>query len=361
MTIRTRLIVGLFVVLVPVASRISFAQTQASSAILTAPLAASASTAVPALIPYSGVALDRDGRALSGETGITFLFYKDQTGGEPLFTETQSVVPDATGHYAVRIGASVSNGIPLSLFGTGETRWLEVQIAGEAIQPRTLLTSVPYALKSADAATLGGLPASAFVLAGSPSQLSAASAALPAVTGTAVTTTGGQNSTVAVFNGPSSIVTPQSGILYTNLTSGGLGIGRGPAAALDVLGQTIFRGGAIFSRSGEATTSAGKPSFQFQFQSSVWNSNNGGTLIPNFTLQSEPTSNNTATTGATLNFLYYSGVGAAPAETGLFVNPTGIIHFAPGQTFPGGVVTGAEHLRMHRDGRRLRQRWHDFR
>ena len=164
-------------------------------------------------------------------------------------------------------------------------------------------------------------------------------AATPAVTTTDVTTTGGQTSTLAAFTGATSIGNPTNSQLYTNLTSGGLGIGRGPAAALDVLGQTIFRGGAVFSRSGEATTTAGKPSFQFQFQSSVWNSHNNGTLIPNFTMQSEPTGNNTTTTGATLNFLYYSGIGSAPAETGLYINPTGVIHFAPAQTFP--ITTGA--------------------
>ena len=41
-----------------------------------------------------------------------------------------------------------------------------MNLPGEVEQPRVLLVSVPYALKAADADTLGGLPASAFVLAG---------------------------------------------------------------------------------------------------------------------------------------------------------------------------------------------------
>jgi hypothetical protein len=41
-----------------------------------------------------------------------------------------------------------------------------VRINGGEEQPRVLLLSVPYALKAADAQTLGGLPASAFLLAG---------------------------------------------------------------------------------------------------------------------------------------------------------------------------------------------------
>src|SRR5262249_35155816 len=50
---------------------------------------------------------------------------------------------------------------------SGEPRWLGVlaQIPGEPEQPRVLLVSVPYALKAADADTIGGKPASAFVLA----------------------------------------------------------------------------------------------------------------------------------------------------------------------------------------------------
>jgi trimeric autotransporter adhesin len=54
---------------------------------------------------------------------------------------------------------------------------------GELEQPRTSLTSVPYALRASDAETLGGLPASAFlrdpsVASSSPAATAAASANL---------------------------------------------------------------------------------------------------------------------------------------------------------------------------------------
>jgi hypothetical protein len=126
------------------------------------PIAATAPTSVPALVPYSGAAIGANGKPLTGDVAATFLIYKDEQGGEPLFTEAQTVNLDPVGHYKAQLGASLSNGIPISLFASGEARWLEVQIAGEAPQPRVLLVSVPYALKAADAATLGGLPASAF-------------------------------------------------------------------------------------------------------------------------------------------------------------------------------------------------------
>ena len=51
------------------------------------------------------------------------------------------------------------------LFNSGEARWLGVQVDRQAEQPRVLLVSAPYALKAADAETIGGLPPSAFVLA----------------------------------------------------------------------------------------------------------------------------------------------------------------------------------------------------
>ena len=149
------------------------------------------------------------------------LIYKDQTGGEPLFTESQIVSLDPTGHYKVQLGAANPNGLPSDLFATGEARWLEVQIAGQPAEPRTLLASVPYALKAADAATLGGLPASAFALAGSNT---AVANVLPGGDSpdavTTVTTTGGTANKVAKFSGANTIV---NSILYDNGTEVGIG------------------------------------------------------------------------------------------------------------------------------------------
>jgi len=55
--------------------------------------------------------------------------------------------------------------MPLDLFTSGQSLWLGVQpqTTGAPEQSRVLLVSAPYALKAADAETLGGKPASAFV------------------------------------------------------------------------------------------------------------------------------------------------------------------------------------------------------
>lgn len=128
----------------------------------TAPAVAAEPNVVPNLINYSGVLKDASGRTLTSITGVTFLLYRAEQGGAPLWLETQSVTPDKSGRYTVQLGTA--NSIPAGLFVNGEARWLALQIGNEAEQPRTLLVAVPYAMKAADAQTLGGLPASAFAV-----------------------------------------------------------------------------------------------------------------------------------------------------------------------------------------------------
>jgi len=120
---------------------------------------------VPRLVNFNGVATDLNGKPLSGIVGITFSIYKDQDGGAPMWIETQSLTLRAAGRYTVTLGATKSDGIPVELFASGEARWVGVQVEGQAEQPRVLLVSVPYAMKAGDAATVGGLPPSAFMLA----------------------------------------------------------------------------------------------------------------------------------------------------------------------------------------------------
>jgi len=72
---------------------------------------------------------------------------------------------DESGRYTVMLGATTNAGLPAEAFTSGQARWLGVQPEGQPEQPRVLLLSVPYALKAADAETIGGLPPSAFMLA----------------------------------------------------------------------------------------------------------------------------------------------------------------------------------------------------
>jgi hypothetical protein len=171
------------------------AQTPAAanqSAASPAPSAAAAE--VPRLIKFSGTLLDALDRPMAGPVGVTFALYKEQERGAALWMETQNVTPDARGVYTVLLGANSANGVPAELFASGEARWLEVQVERQAEQPRVLLVSVPYALKAADAETLGGKPLSSFVLA-SPSSGGGA------VVGTVVSPAGGGSIGAATIGG----------------------------------------------------------------------------------------------------------------------------------------------------------------
>ena len=121
------------------------------------------------LVKFNGVARDQRGQPLVEPVGITFAVYQDQEGGAPLWLETQNVQLDPQGNYSVLLGATTGEGVPLDLFASNEARWLGVRvlIPGAEEQPRLLFVSVPYAVKAVDADTLGGKPASAFLLADS--------------------------------------------------------------------------------------------------------------------------------------------------------------------------------------------------
>src|SRR5215471_9982056 len=144
-----------------------------------------AAPTIPKLIRFSGVARDLDGKPLSGVIGISFSLYAEQTGGAALWMEIQNVQADASGHYSVLLGSTKPEGLPAEIFNSEQARWIGVQVEQQAEQPRTLLVSAPYALKAADAETLGGLPASAFVLA-APANSNAATTT-PVVPDTTVT------------------------------------------------------------------------------------------------------------------------------------------------------------------------------
>lgn len=116
------------------------------------------------LIRINGSLRPADGRPAAAIESLTLSVYGEETGGSALWQETQDVPVDPEGRYTVLLGAQQDAGVPLELFRSGEARWLGVLLnrPGESESPRALLTSVPYAV---NAETLGGRPASDYVLA----------------------------------------------------------------------------------------------------------------------------------------------------------------------------------------------------
>jgi Chaperone of endosialidase len=304
---------------------------------------------VPPLIPFSSVASDEGGGSLSGAVSITFSLYAGQHGGAPLWTEQQNNVQlDAAGHYSVQLGITKPNGVPTSLFTTGEARWLGVRIAEQGEQPRVLLLSVPYALKAGDAATIGGLPPSAFVLAAPPSGAASASGVEPAVAQGAPPPSGAVTGTgkvdyLPLWDSTSDII---SSVLFQKGSGSTAKIGINtitPATTLDVKGGGTVRGTLSLPSNGTATATTGKNSQPLNLAASAFNSTSSTAVNQTFQWMSEPAGNDTSTPSGTLNLLFGEGA-TKPSETGLNIASNGQITFATGQTFPGtgtgdGTVT----------------------
>ena len=311
-----------------------------------APASSSSSSVVPGLVRFSGTMKDAQGKALSGITGITFALYKDQEAGVALWQEIQNVTLDPNGRYTVQLGSTLPNGLPLDLFVSGEARWLGVQAEGQAEQPRVLLMSVPYALKAADAETVGGLPASAFMLAApvasSPSTgvvsgtttASAGSPAPPTVGG------GGTANFIPIWIDPANL---GNSVLFQSGTGSTAKIGintTAPATMLDVKGGGTIRGTLNMPTQGTATATKGFNSQPITWVASAFNSGTAKAVNQTFAWQTQPLANNTSSPSGALNLLYSSGTGTL-ANTGLSIASNGTLTFAAGQTFPGtGTITG---------------------
>jgi hypothetical protein len=302
-----------------------------------AAVSTSAAAVVPRLVNFSGKAVDQ-GKTITGITGVTFSIYSEETGGSPLWMETQNVQADSRGNYTAQLGATKPEGLPQELFTSGEARWLGVRVNGGEEQPRVLLLSVPYALKAADAQTLGGLPASAFALAGTvvaaggnaAAATPSADVATPAVSGTGTTDflPLWTNSTGALGNS----------VLFQSGTGATAKVGintSSPAATLDVNGAENVHGVLNMMSLGAATASAGKNSQPQTFTATAFKSSNSTSVGQKFQWQAEPVNNDTANPSGAMSLLFASGSGA-PAETGLKISSKGVLTFASGQTFPGG-------------------------
>ena len=136
---------------------------------MTSPLVAFAQStqdqSVPRLITITGVYRPADGKPAANTETVTLSIYADEQGGAPLFQETQQVTLDDRGRYSVVLGAAHADGIPPSVFSSGQWLGTVFERPGEVEAPRVRLTSVPYAMRAAEADTLGGHPASDYVLA----------------------------------------------------------------------------------------------------------------------------------------------------------------------------------------------------
>jgi hypothetical protein len=341
--------------------------------------AVATSTSTANLVRWTGSLPQAAGHTVE----MSFSLYQNQAGGPALWSETQTVKVGTDGRYSVLLGTTSAEGLSQTLFQAGEARWIEARpsqaalnatISGDTVAEatnatpvaRSLLSAVPYAFKSVDADTLAGRPASDYVtredlqstVASQVQVTSSAKTTLSNVTspssivGTPMPILGSSSSSSSQFGGGATLNgSGMSGFLPAWTASATLGnsmiaqsgtnVGIGtsePATMLDVNGASTLRG-AVSLLATAATLAAGVNSPALQLGASAYSSTSNAAVPQNFVWQAASTGNNTVNPSASLNLLFGAG-GAAPATTGLSIAPSGVINFAPGQTFPS-VGTGS--------------------
>lgn len=125
----------------------------AQAAGLRAPAAPVGPYTAPTVISYQGTLSNNLGEPVSGSIGLTFRFYNTLSGGTALWTEDHTgvnAVPVSTGLFQVLLGSLVP--IPGEIWNNNPAVYLGVQVEGDSSElvPREVVSSVPYALQTAN-------------------------------------------------------------------------------------------------------------------------------------------------------------------------------------------------------------------
>jgi hypothetical protein len=111
-------------------------------------------SAAPRLINYQGMLTDKQGKPVTTPVEVTFTFWDAETYGNQLgagFSDPDTITPDADGIYSTLIGDEPpGNLIPESVF-SGDSVWLNVNIAGDNLAKRMRITSAAFAISATNA------------------------------------------------------------------------------------------------------------------------------------------------------------------------------------------------------------------
>lgn len=100
---------------------------------------------IPHQLNYQGYLTDDAGDAITDTLGMTFSIWDAASGGSQLWDETQAEVAVIDGLFNVLLGSVTE--IPSSVF-TSPGCWIEIEIEGETLTPRTQIVSVGYAFRA---------------------------------------------------------------------------------------------------------------------------------------------------------------------------------------------------------------------
>ncbi len=132
------------------------AQTQNTPADTAVPDAEAGGATTP-VFSYQGQLLDAQGNPMTGSVPMTFRLFPTATGGTACWTEAHTggnVVVVADGRFSILLGSI----IPANADCLANDAYLELQINGETLTPRQLLTSVAETVTlSAEAITKGNV------------------------------------------------------------------------------------------------------------------------------------------------------------------------------------------------------------
>jgi hypothetical protein len=86
-------------------------------------------TSVPRIVRVTSTFHPADGKQPAAVETMTLSIYAEETGGVPLWQETQTVSVNPDGRFTLLLGSTRPEGLPLDLFAAGEPRWLAIHIA----------------------------------------------------------------------------------------------------------------------------------------------------------------------------------------------------------------------------------------
>ena len=117
-------------------------------------------TSVPRIVRVTSTFHPADGKPPAAVETMTLSIYAEETGGVPLWQETQTVSVNPDGRFTLLLGSTRPEGLPLDLFASGEPRWLAIHVErpGESEPGRIRLlllnsvTTSPAAANTADSA-----------------------------------------------------------------------------------------------------------------------------------------------------------------------------------------------------------------
>jgi hypothetical protein len=105
------------------------------------------SAAAPMQVTHQGRVLDSLGAPIQSDVPVTVSLYVDaDSATTPFWTYTWASVPVLDGYYSLNLGQSPSPTLDTADFAHPEV-WIDVGV-GTGLQPRALLSSVPYAIES---------------------------------------------------------------------------------------------------------------------------------------------------------------------------------------------------------------------